>query len=235
MQRFVTIFDEETFRQVQVVLPTPEFFPEGWDGSAEGVIPVLDRVCGYMRVDPARLALECVQEQDTPDVGEKLKDLLPQWEGSRSGAAGTYSEMTELEEFRITVHLSRRPDLAHLIATLAHELGHVHLLGGGHIARDAPNMEPLTDLVTVFWGMGIFNANAAVKFAQFDDGVKQGWQVQRLGYLPEPIFGYALAYFAWLRQEERPAWAKYLNLNVGTYFKQSLKFIQHEMAKKPKA
>ena len=227
MSRFDEIFGADTLRQVQVVLPTPDFFPDDWDGSAAGVTPFLERVCGYMRVNPARLVLDCVPEQEEADLGDKLKDLLPHWEGSRAGAAGTYSALAEQERFKITVHLSRRPDLVKLIATLAHKLGHVHLLGDGHVERDAPEMEPLTDLVTVYCGLGIFNANTAMKFSQYD-GRKHGWSVQHLGHLPEPMFGYALACFAWRRGENHASWAKHLNLNVGTYFKQSLKFIQRE-------
>ena len=38
------------------------------------------------------------------------------------------------------------------IATIAHELGHVILLGGGRITRDDEHHEDLTDLITVFLG-----------------------------------------------------------------------------------
>ncbi len=230
--RFAEMFGEERLRTNPVILPTPEFFPDDWDGSAESVEPFFVRVCGYMRVDPARLVLECVPDQGESDVGEKLKELLPHWEGSRAGAAGTYSASAEQERFKITVRLGGRSDLMALIATLAHELGHVHLLGGGHVARDAPDMEPLTDLVTVFWGLGLFNANSAMKFSQHDDGTRHGWSVQRLGYLPEPMYGYALAHFAWLRGEERPAWARHLNVNVGGYFRQSMRYIRHEKGRR---
>jgi hypothetical protein len=231
--RFAEMFGPDVLRNNPVVLPTPEFFPDDWNGTAEGVIPFLNRVCGYMRVDSSRVSLHCHHEQDDPDVGEKLRDLLPYWEGSRSGAAGTYAPVPEEEKFQITLKLTRKPDLVNLIATLAHELGHVHLLGDRRIASDSPDMEPLTDLVTVFWGLGIFNANSAMKFSQHDDGTKHGWSVQRLGYLPEPMYGYALAYYAWLREEEKPAWAKYLNVNVGSYFRQAAKYIRHEKRRRP--
>lgn len=83
-----------------------------------------------------------------------------------------------------------------VVATLAHELGHVILLGGDHLKRDEEDMEPMTDLVTVYLGLGIFTANASRRLEQHQDERKQGWSMSRLGYLPEVVFAYALARFA---------------------------------------
>lgn len=41
------------------------------------------------------------------------------------------------------------------------------------------------------------------------------------GYLPEEIYGYALAFFAMERGEWTPEWAKYLSTNLKTCFRQS--------------
>jgi hypothetical protein len=40
-----------------VVLPTEEFFPDPYDGSADDVRRLLTRVCQYMDVDPAKVAI----------------------------------------------------------------------------------------------------------------------------------------------------------------------------------
>lgn len=79
----------------------------------------------------------------------------------------------------------------------------------------------MTDLLTIFLGMGIFTANSAARFKQYQDGRRQGWSMQALGYLPEQIHGYALAKFAMERGVEKPDWAKHLCTNVRSYFKQS--------------
>jgi hypothetical protein len=225
MLRFRDLFGAETLQNCPVVLPTPEFFPDNWDGTLTGAQAFLDRVCGYMRVDPERVALELYYDED---MGDDMGHLLPHWEESRSGAAGLYSQRRDAEKVTITLKVERRIDLTAMVATIAHELGHVVLLADSLVDRDAEDMEPLTDLITVFNGLGIFNANSAVQFSQFQEGSRHGWSARRLGYLSEEMFGYALAFFAWLRQEDRPAWAKHLNVNVGAYFKQSLKFIRHE-------
>src|SRR5688572_23737825 len=69
---------------------------------------------------------------------------------------------------------------------------------------------PLTDLLTVFFGLGVFTANAAFSFQQWTNTATQGWQTERRGYLGEEEIGYALALFALLRGEHNPAWANIL-------------------------
>ena len=45
--------------------------------------------------------------------------------------------------------------------------------------------------------------------------------MQRLGYLRQEVYGYALARFAAERSENRPGWARHLSTNVRAYFKRS--------------
>jgi hypothetical protein len=112
-----------------------------------------------------------------------------------------------------------------LVATLAHELCHVILLGQRLMSHDEPDMEPMTDLATVFVGLGVFTANSAARFEQHDDGQQQGWSTRTLGYLPEPMFGYALAKFALERGEAKLEWSKHLSTNVRFYFQKSVHWL----------
>jgi hypothetical protein len=107
------------------------------------------------------------------------------------------------------------------VATIAHELGHAILLGGGHMDRNMPDHEPMTDLLTVFLGLGIFSANSAARFKQYSEAGCHGWSMQRLGYLPQEMYGYALARFAAERGERKPEWTRHLSTNVRVYFKRS--------------
>ena len=111
-----------------------------------------------------------------------------------------------------------------LVAVAAHELGHVLLLGG-NLMNAASDHEPMTDLLTVFLGLGIFTANSAARFKQFENDRKIGWSTERLGYLPEPVFGYALAKFAHERGEIKPGWIRHLSPNVRSDCKNSLRWI----------
>lgn len=103
-----------------------------------------------------------------------------------------------------------------------HELCHERLLGEGHVTAEKADHEPLADHATVFFGFGIFTANAAFHFEQNN----QAWQTRRLGYLTQPIFGYALACYAWLRGEREPSWARHLHTNPRSYLKQGLAYLR---------
>jgi hypothetical protein len=170
-----------------------------------------------------------------PDETEELRQALPYWSGNSGRcAAGLYTQHEGeqdghrgKEKWRmvVAVRSTQLTDPMALVATIAHELGHVILLGGKLIDPDTPDQEPLTDLLTVFLGLGIFTANSAVRFQQFQDERKQGWSMQRLGYLPEEVFGYALAKFAAERNEDRPDWVRHLSTDVRAYYKRSRDYL----------
>ncbi|HKM48266.1 MAG TPA: hypothetical protein VJX69_11800 [Terriglobales bacterium] len=204
----------------EVVLPLSEYFPDHYDATDEAVDVLFQRVCGYMQVDESQIDLEVF-----PDEAHELRAVVPFWHGDTGGPAGLYISATDQSRFVIAVRSSKLKDPLGVVATLAHELAHVILLGGNLVDRESQDMEPLTDLTTVFLGLGIFTANAAVQFEQHQDGRTQGWSLQRLGYLSEEMYGYALARFTFERSEDRPEWAKYLSTNVATYYKRSNRWL----------
>ncbi len=138
------------------------------------------------------------------------------------GTAGLYSEQDG--KTIIGLEVSQLADPTAVVATFAHELCHVHLLGGARLSRDEEDIEPLTDLATVVWGMGIFTANAMLRDKSWRVANWEAWSISRQGYLTAPILGYALGLFAWLRQETRPEWADYLRRDVRSYFRKALAY-----------
>lgn len=207
--------------EANVILPNDEYFPDRFDKSEAAAEVLFQRVCDYMQVDRGRLKLEIF-----PDETEELRETS-HWSIVKEGrhAAGMYDgdEAGELAGDRAVIALRstllREPLV--LVATIAHELGHVILLGGGHMDESTPDHEPMTDLLTVFLGLGIFTSNSAARFKQYDHAGWHGWSMRRLGYLPQEIYGYALAKFAAERGESKPDWARHLTTNVGAYFKRS--------------
>jgi hypothetical protein len=216
----------------RVMLPIAEDFPDHYDKTAAAAERLFCRVCECMHVDRSLIEFEIF-----PDERDELRALLPSWnESGGSDAAGLYMHgIGEVHgrrngEQRCVVAIRSRQlnDPLSLVATMAHELGHVILLGGGLMSSDISDHEPITDLLTVFLGFGIFTANSAARFAQFQTDLQQGWSMQRLGYLPEQVFGYALARFAMERAENKPEWEKYLSTNVRACFKRSLGWLRKQ-------
>lgn len=206
----------------KVVEPTDEFFPDTFDASEAALERLFRRVCGYMKVDRDKLELAIF-----PDSNE-LGDLLPEYHYSSNNPAGLHFGASDQGLPLIGVRASLLKDPSAAVATIAHELCHVILLGGGHMSRDTEDMEPMTDLATVFLGFGIFTANSARRFKQFQEDRRQGWSMKRLGYLPELVYGYALARFAKERREVKPLWTEHLSTNLKAYYRRSAAWLERE-------
>ena len=201
-----------------VVLPAAEHFPDHYDKTAAAAEQLFCRVCAFMQVDRS-----CIELEMFPDETEDLRKILPSWHSSSGeSAAGLYVHptkegiheegMNEGSRMVVALKSSLLKDPLSLVATAAHELGHVILLGGGLMERDTPDHEPMTDLLTVYLGFGIFTANSAARFKQYQEERRIGWSMQRLGY-PE-------------REEDTAAWTKHLSTNVRTYFKRSREWLK---------
>jgi hypothetical protein len=219
---FLMEFGKDRFLQQQTILPTAAFYPDKYLGTEESVLLVVRRTCQYMNVPPDSVEVHFFEEW------EELSDRNLQPSGDfKSGAAGLYFHKGGAEsKARIAIHSKQLKQPTSLVATIAHELGHVILLGGGRVSREDKIHEYLTDLLTVFFGMGIFTANAAFQFQQWRDHTHQGWKVSRQGYMSEEMFGYALAGYCWLRSERKPRWTDTLAMNVQHYFKQGLAYLE---------
>ena len=198
-----------------VMLPIAEHFPDVYDRSEEAVGKMFYRIAERMAVDPESIDLDLFD-----DTGNVTSTLMPFVSGETASAAGLYSHHEETRTY-VLINTSQLKTPESLVATIAHEIGHVILLRPGLVGGDEEDMEPLNDLLTVFLGFGVFNANAAFQFKQFTNNDSQGWSTRRLGYLSQEMFGYALARFAFERSEFKPEWAKYLTTNVAVYFRKS--------------
>jgi len=209
------------------VLPTAEFFPDPYNpNSPESLSLMASRVARSMEIDPTQIELTLFQTHH--DV---TRTLVPFGNWNSSGAGGLYFHDPD-RRTRISINQTQMKNPMALVGTLAHEFGHVILLRPGLVKRDEPDMEPLNDLLTVFLGFGIFSANSAFQFEQYTTNESQGWSTQRLGYLSEEVWGYALARYALERDELKPAWRKHLVTNIATYMERSLAWLRSQSAPK---
>lgn len=219
-QRLEKMLGRRRMLEARVVLPTAEDFPDPYDKTPTAVEKLFQRVCTYMQVDRTTIELEIF-----PDETEELRKTLPHWRGDSKEAAGLYTHDGGAGEAAkrmvVAIKSSQLQDPLVLVATVAHELGHAILLGSGLLNPKTDDHEPLTDLLTIFLGLGVFTANSAARFTQYQDERQVGWSMQRLGYLPEEVHGYALAKFSLERGEAKNEWEKHLSTNVRSYYKRS--------------
>lgn len=204
--------------------PDPTIIPES--------NPLDEAISSYgMVANPGRLHLTADSEPETTPSSNELVETMPVDGpgGRRNEAASRYIAGSGAQRPIIAVNSSVLADPSTTVATLAHELGHVILLDGGHLDGDAEDLEPLTDLLTVYLGLGIFTANASRNFLKSPQGRRGSWSMSRLGFLPETVFGYALACFAKERGEDHPAWAEYLSTNLSAWFRQSAEWLKKDL------
>ncbi|MEY9943407.1 hypothetical protein [Kitasatospora sp. GAS1066B] len=197
------------------VLPTAEQFPGPYAGTPDEIRRLVGTIRTVVGVHPEVITVEI-----EPDSGEDAMVAELGLTSRSRYAAGHYRRRDGLAVIGIDQRMAARPTA--LIATIAHELGHVRLLGEGRISRTREDHEPLTDLFTVYFGLGVFAANSA--FTTSRNHRQQSWQ--RLGYLSERQFGYALACYAWLRGERKPSWARLLSTNPRAYLRHGLRYLQ---------
>ncbi|MBL9134734.1 MAG: hypothetical protein JNK85_02650 [Verrucomicrobiales bacterium] len=193
--------------------------PSTWTPSYEAGADLLGRLCKFMLVDPSRIQLQYYAELEPP------LPIPVNYERQHSGPAGLFID--EEGQDRLTIALDaggidRPRDLA---TTICHELAHVHLLADKRISRNAEDSEPLTDLLTVYFGCGILTANAAFQFEQWQSGNTAGWSARRQGYLSQEALGYALACYAWCRGERQPVWSRHLQESMAYYFDDALHYL----------
>jgi Flp pilus assembly protein TadD len=207
-------FGQERLEQSNIVVPTREFFPDHYDGSEVAARALFKRTSIFMGIDAANVELLFYQPTHRPGLSRRLGRSPLDWAGQFQ-----FGEARNLVQ--VDVRLLPQPES--VLATFAHELAHQLLLGSERICEHDPDHELVTDLTTVFFGMGIFNANdSLVNHYRVN---RRGGEIGRLGYLTPAIWGYAWALCAWLRNEEKPGWAVWLRPVIRRVFRRSLAYL----------
>lgn len=205
-----------------IALPTADFFPAPFSGERREIRALLTRVCKVMQVDPLFIWLSLYDGPDSEEISRSEKTTFP---------VGRYRKVWEFS----LVELDRMDAVepAVLAATIAHELGHVRLRGEARLTSAREDHEQLTDLATVYLGMGVFSANAALTSHH------RGAASDRLaftpylthGYLSQHDLAYALACYCRLRGENQvPAWADHVKLAPRRTLAQGLAYLAHAAA-----
>jgi hypothetical protein len=213
-------FGEDSLKKRQILTPEYNDFPIAYNGHPNSALATLKIIAGQMEISADDIQLdiykEGLREVDTGGIG---RIFMKEAENEKY-SGGLYWGKQEDGKYHVGLNESKLKVPLEMIATLAHEFAHIKLLGEKRIEK---NNEPLTDLATVVFGLGIFNANASFQIKNTFD--TSGWS--RLGYLSQMEWGYGLALFSCLREEEeKPAWIKYLSPNVKADFLQRKRFIE---------
>lgn len=175
-----------------LVLPTPQRFPPSprkGHGRVEDLFLHVKRAAGME-------AWACDLEAGAGERPVQVGPALMLRHESAPAPCGTF-QVTD-REGRQRVVITYNPDLAAdttaMIATFAHELGH-YLMSTAR--TDPPGGWALhelhTDICAVAMGFGLFLANSARSFSQYQSAGEIGWSSRSQGYLAEGALVTALA------------------------------------------
>lgn len=213
-------FGEDNIAEKPMLLPIPEHFPIRYDGSKKSLIKTVEIVARQMEININELNLD-IYEQNIQefrgDYGHRVWTEVDK-DNSEQLSSGLYFGKNEEGKYDIFIEKKNLSDPENMVATLAHEFAHIKILGE---KRLEDNDEELTDLTPVLFGLGIFNANSAFKELKSFDSYGHS----SIGYLKQKEWGYALALYAYYREEENPQWIKHLVPNIRSDFNKSRDFI----------
>lgn len=153
-------FGKENTQQRRILTPHHADFPISYDGTEHAAYETMKIVATQMEVPYETTELvyydDRINEVSTGSPFDH-KIYLMSREGDQN-ASGLYWGRREDGKYEIWLNRGLLFEPENLVATLAHEIAHIKLLGENRIEV---NNEPLTDLTTILFGLGIFNANAA--------------------------------------------------------------------------
>lgn len=213
-------FGHENIISKPILLPTPEDFPVEYNGSKESMIKTAEIIAKQMEIDINSVVLENYQQNIQEfggDMGYKIFTQVDK-ESDEKLSAGLYFDKNEEGKYEILIETKNLNEPENLVATIAHEFSHIKILGEKRLDF---NDEALTDLNTVVFGLGIFNANSAFK----EHKTFYSYGHRSIGYLKQREWGYALALYSYYRKEQNPEWIQFLTSNIKSDFKKSRNFI----------
>lgn len=199
-------FDSEKFRFRKLLTPTKECFDYKFDGNKDEVIQLARQLADIMEINFDEIQIVYF---DGFMAGMRQEDGI-------LNPGGQYLDQNEEGKYTIALAENLLKDAESLIAIIAHEYGHVKLLGEKRLDQ---NDEYLTDMVPLFFGLGIFGANTSFRFSSRT--------YSRAGYLSQMDWGYLLAMYAYCRDEKEPEWLRYLNATLQKDVKLCLDFLQN--------
>lgn len=209
-----------------LVLPTADYFPAPAGGTSNRVETLFGHVRRAAGMADWPCELRAGREDRPIQVGNAL---LLRHEGA-AAPCGTF-QVTGADGRRkvvITYNPSLVADSEAMIATFAHELGHYLMSTASTAPPGGWSIHELhTDLAAVWLGFGIFLANSARSFSQFQSAGEMGWSSRTQGYLSEGALVTALAIFQRLGGRDPLAPAPWLK----DYLRKDLKRAAGALAK----
>lgn len=212
---FIEVFGLDKLKEEPFISPINDNFPYTNLDDTEQFQKLFEQLCKYWDLNPNEILVKFFDDFKS----KQWTTWIPH--GTFNEPGGLYQQLYTTEEKRFNIQIAKsnlkNPQL--LVAVISHELAHVKLLGGNYINRNDADMEPLTDLASIYFGFGVFVANSCQ--------TKDIYWISRSGYLPNQLISYANALICYITETNPDKYLEYLNFNTSDLFKQDCEFLQN--------
>jgi hypothetical protein len=215
-----------------VVLPDARCFPDPWSPDARGVRRLALRILRYAALDELDVDVEMFDDGGAAQAQAGALVHAKAHEGAAAWFAGIDDRTC-----RFGANVSLLDDPGGVTAALAHETAHAFRQVQEVVVDDRDLEECLTDLSTIYLGMGVLTANASLRHRSwgFQGGGSSlgghAWSTSQLGYLSPQAMCFALAVFEQVRERgsgERRAIVEALGTNQAGFFKAARRWLDRE-------
>src|SRR5262249_15016839 len=118
------------------------------------------------------------------------------------------------DRYLIGIEKAELRDPLGLLSTMARHLSHIHLFARGRLPREVPDGKAVSDLLTVYLGLGVVTANAVVRERTTTETMGSRGQIERRGERGMPTYASALPRFALSRGDGGRRGSRELRLDV---------------------
>jgi len=199
----------------QTILPSPHFFERVLESTEDDAFYILEKVGEFYGIDVSPIQLSFYQEGESDLTNNIILN-------KSKGTVGLYFKKNG--KYNVAINVKQLEQPQSLVAVMAHEVAHYILLG---MKKEYGASEELTDLLAIAGGFGIFLANSAFSFSQYQTGDGWGgWSYSSQGYLSQQQIGYAMAFIEEQRSGKLPDWQQHFTNNVKSDFKHSFNYIR---------
>lgn len=218
-----------------LVLPIPGCFPDPWSPDARGVRRVALRILRYAALPHLDVTVEMFDDGRAAAEGVGLGPRVHT--EAHEGAAAWFAGITD-DTCWFGANVSLLDDPSGVTAALAHESAHAFRHVHELVVDDRDLEECLTDLSTIYLGLGVLTANATLRHRSWSlrgEGGGLGghaWSTSQLGYLSPQAMCFALAAVVRARgrgSAERRAVVGALHPNQAGFFKAAERWLEQSL------
>ncbi|MBF0265232.1 MAG: hypothetical protein HQL46_08155 [Gammaproteobacteria bacterium] len=204
------------YTQTSLILPNDEFFPIPSGGNQNLAQATLDKVKEYMHMQ--EIPCELIEQSACQIEPIQLPEMQLALRGQKTESLETYDSI----KLPIFYHPAQVRNPQAMIGYFAQTLCYFLLLYVPNKPEDvADNILQLSEVLAVFMGFGVIQANSAYNYKSTSCGSCQKETFDRNSYLSQFDITYALAIFCVIKKMDKNIALKYLKKNLKPYFKKA--------------